>query len=124
MLFTGLCFFMTYGLFSLSHTTQDHLSRGTTVPSGLAPPTSIFKNIFIIYFLHLHFKCYPESPLYPPPTSIINQENALQTYPQANLMEAFFQLRFLFPKDSILCQVDVKLANTSTIATLTESSDS
>ena len=22
--------------------------------------------IFIRYFLHLHFKCYPESPLYPP----------------------------------------------------------
>jgi hypothetical protein len=24
--------------------------------------------MFIRYFLHLHFKCYPESPLYPPPT--------------------------------------------------------
>jgi hypothetical protein len=23
-------------------------------------------HIFIRYFLHLHFKCYPESPLYPP----------------------------------------------------------
>jgi hypothetical protein len=24
-------------------------------------------DIFIRYFLYLHFKCYPESPLYPPP---------------------------------------------------------
>jgi hypothetical protein len=24
-------------------------------------------NFFIRYFLHLHFKCYPQSPLYPPP---------------------------------------------------------
>jgi hypothetical protein len=27
-----------------------------------------FFSIFIRYFLHLHFKCYPESPLYPPRT--------------------------------------------------------
>jgi hypothetical protein len=27
---------------------------------------SVFK-IFIRYFLHLHFKCYPKSPLYPTP---------------------------------------------------------
>jgi hypothetical protein len=27
-----------------------------------------FPIFFIIYFLHLHFKCYPESPLYPPAT--------------------------------------------------------
>ena len=26
-----------------------------------------FFQFFIRYFLHLHFKCYPESPLYPPP---------------------------------------------------------
>jgi hypothetical protein len=26
----------------------------------------IFEAFFIRYFLHLHFKCYPESPLYPP----------------------------------------------------------
>jgi hypothetical protein len=30
------------------------------------PPIS--PQIFIRYFLHLHFKCYPESPLYPHPT--------------------------------------------------------
>jgi hypothetical protein len=30
------------------------------------------KTIFIRYFLHLHFKCYPESPLYPPPTLLHN----------------------------------------------------
>jgi hypothetical protein len=28
------------------------------------------QTFFIGYFLHLHFKCYPESPLYPPPTHI------------------------------------------------------
>jgi hypothetical protein len=27
-----------------------------------------FFQFFIRYFLPLHFKCYPESPLYPPPT--------------------------------------------------------
>jgi hypothetical protein len=27
----------------------------------------LFFQFFIRYFLHLHFKCYPESPLYPPP---------------------------------------------------------
>jgi hypothetical protein len=27
---------------------------------------------FIRYFLHLHFKCYPQSPLYPPPTLLPN----------------------------------------------------
>jgi hypothetical protein len=26
-----------------------------------------FFSFFIGYFLHLHFKCYPKSPLYPPP---------------------------------------------------------
>jgi hypothetical protein len=26
-----------------------------------------FKNNFIRYFLHLHFKCYPQSPIYLPP---------------------------------------------------------
>jgi hypothetical protein len=27
---------------------------------------------FIRYFLHLHFKCYPESPLYLPPALLPN----------------------------------------------------
>jgi hypothetical protein len=31
-----------------------------------------FFKIFIRYFLHLHFKCYPESPLYPPPVLLPN----------------------------------------------------
>jgi hypothetical protein len=34
-----------------------------------------FFNIFIRYFLYFHFKCYPESSLYPPP--------AMLPYPQA-----------------------------------------
>jgi hypothetical protein len=28
---------------------------------------AFLKFIFIRYFLHLHFKCYPKSPLYSPP---------------------------------------------------------
>jgi hypothetical protein len=28
--------------------------------------------IFIRYFLHLYFKCYPQSPLYPPPALLSN----------------------------------------------------
>jgi hypothetical protein len=28
---------------------------------------SFFNLFFITYFLHLHFKCYPQNPLYPPP---------------------------------------------------------
>jgi hypothetical protein len=30
-----------------------------------------FFQFFIRYFLHLHFKCYPESPLYPSPTLLL-----------------------------------------------------
>jgi hypothetical protein len=30
-----------------------------------------FFQIFIRYFLHLHFKCYPKNPLYPPPTLLL-----------------------------------------------------
>jgi hypothetical protein len=32
----------------------------------------IFISFFIRYFLHLHFKCYPESPLYHPPLLLPN----------------------------------------------------
>ena len=32
----------------------------------------LFFQFFIRYFLHLHFKCYPESPLYPPPALLPN----------------------------------------------------
>ena len=30
-----------------------------------------FSFFFIRYFLHLHFKCYPESPLYSPSSCIV-----------------------------------------------------
>ena len=43
------------------------------------------------------------------PTSIFKQENALQ----ANLVQAFSQLRFFLPTmTQILCQLDIKLAST------------
>jgi hypothetical protein len=32
----------------------------------------VLNNFFIRYILHLHFKCYPESPLYPPLTLLPN----------------------------------------------------
>jgi hypothetical protein len=30
-----------------------------------------FPTFFITYFLQLHFKCYPKSPLYPPPALLL-----------------------------------------------------
>ena len=32
----------------------------------------ILKFFIITYFLHLHFKCFPKSPLYPPPALLLN----------------------------------------------------
>jgi hypothetical protein len=32
-----------------------------------------FNFFFIRYFLHLHFKCYPQSPIYPTPALLPNQ---------------------------------------------------
>jgi hypothetical protein len=32
----------------------------------------LFKKIITRYFLHLHFKCYTQSPLYPPPALLPN----------------------------------------------------
>lgn len=43
------------------------------------------------------------------PISITNQENAPQTRLQANLVEAFSQVRFLFPEDSSFCHIDKTL---------------
>ena len=40
-----------------------------------------------------------------PPTPIINQKNASQTSPQANLVGTFSQLRFHLPSDSSLCKL-------------------
>jgi hypothetical protein len=51
-----------------------HLQNGT----GLSPPPLVVCTVFskylffIRYFLHLHFKCSPESPLYPPFTLLSN----------------------------------------------------
>jgi hypothetical protein len=35
--------------------------------TSMSPVCSFF-SFFIRYFLHIHFKCYPKSPLYPHPT--------------------------------------------------------
>jgi hypothetical protein len=40
---------------------------------SLLPSRNERHNYFIRYFLHLHFKCYSESPLYLPPTLFPNQ---------------------------------------------------
>lgn len=39
-------------------------------------------------------------------SSIIDQDNAPQIFPQANLMESVLQLIFLFPGVSSWCQID------------------
>jgi hypothetical protein len=36
-----------------------------------------FINIFIRYFPHLHFQCYPKSPPYPPPTPLLTHSHFL-----------------------------------------------
>ena len=47
-------------------------------------------------------------------TLITKKENALQSRPRVNLMETFFSVgSSLFPNDSSVCQVDVKLAKTT-----------
>jgi hypothetical protein len=38
----------------------------------LSIPPRLVCTFFIRYFLHLQFKCYPKSPLYPPPTLLSN----------------------------------------------------
>jgi hypothetical protein len=53
-----LCSAVTWGLNSEPHA---GISTVTTEPLS---PGSFF---FFFNFLHSHFKCYPESPLYPPP---------------------------------------------------------
>ena len=41
-------------------------------------PFFFFLQFFIRYLLHLHFKCYPESPLYPPtPTPLLTHTHFL-----------------------------------------------
>jgi hypothetical protein len=51
-----------------------HVSLGNERPFSLLTTSSyylflrfFFLNIFIRYFPHLHFQCYPKSPPYPPP---------------------------------------------------------
>jgi len=44
---------------------------------------------------------------------IINQENGSEACPQAGVVGAFSQLKFLFPDNSSLCQVDMQLSSTS-----------
>jgi hypothetical protein len=56
----------------------------------LQPPISfLFKAFFIRYFLHLHFKCYPQSPLYPPPALLPNPLTNL-LFPEVACLHSFF----------------------------------
>jgi hypothetical protein len=53
---------------SMSHSRTQALQERRVSDSELLPPSKFFfKKNFIRYFLHLHFKCYPKSLLYPPP---------------------------------------------------------
>ena len=47
--------------------------------SNLLVPCLVFLNR---YFLHLHFKCYPESPLYPLPQTLLTNPPTLPSCPQ------------------------------------------
>lgn len=69
----------------LAYTTEKHLPRSGTVPSGLALPTSS-----------------------------INQEIVPQTCLQVNLIDAFFNQDSFFPHDSGWNQVGNKLTGTQT----------
>jgi hypothetical protein len=42
---------------------------------------SFLINIFIRYFLHLHFKCYPQSPLYPSHPVLLPNQPTLPSWP-------------------------------------------
>lgn len=66
-----------------SYTSQDHFPRDSTATSGLGSPTLITK-----------------------------QTNTSQTCPHASLKEAFLNWEQLFPNDSVLCQVEIKLNST------------
>jgi hypothetical protein len=48
-------------------------TNGVSLSGGLrSRRMKINPFFFTRYFLHLHFKCYPESPLYPPPAMLLN----------------------------------------------------
>jgi hypothetical protein len=50
---------------------EKHLFRNYNSLLDKYKITDDYKPIFFIrYFIHLHFKCYPEIPLYPPLTMI------------------------------------------------------
>ena len=61
----GLCF-SSNNMSSPNFRAYESLAGLTSLKSWF------FYNFFIIYFLHLQFKCNPESPLYPPPTLLPN----------------------------------------------------
>jgi hypothetical protein len=51
---------------------REYSTLTPTIYTGFSRTSSFFKTTFIRYFLHLQFKCYPKSPLYPPPTLLSN----------------------------------------------------
>ena len=53
----------------LLKTTWQLICPQLTFPFSFSFLLFFFSFLFLFrYFLHLHFKCYPPSPLYPPPT--------------------------------------------------------
>ena len=53
---------------------------------------SFFFFFFIRYCLHLHFKCYPQSPLYPPPTALVPNPPTTASRPLQTYVSAFIEI--------------------------------
>jgi hypothetical protein len=62
---------MCYGGYLLLFNLFSALYTSCTFFSHSSISIILFKK-FIGYFLHLHFKCYPKSPLYPPSSLLSN----------------------------------------------------
>jgi hypothetical protein len=60
--------FFIFSIYLFIHFT----SRLEHLPYPHRPPFFFFLSFYFIrYFLHLHFKCYPKSSLYPPPSALL-----------------------------------------------------
>ena len=72
------CFFFPYYYITNHHyhhhgpTTTNNAQQQPNPPVRAAAFIFFSVSFFIRYFLYLHFKCYPESPLHPPPALLPN----------------------------------------------------
>ena len=65
---------LRYDIFNYRHKVeranwkQGSLALGMQWSKAQPQCLNFFKKFYMRYFLHLHFKCYPKSPLYTPPS--------------------------------------------------------